>query len=310
MQVNDLVEKWICDTLSSYRMLYLLRDAVNYKSLSLEDKRAVTSALMEEGRKICINQKGNGFTEDMFMLELLRVLPDIEGWLEYSLLDNAFYLEKIFGNVKLHELDKNRMREYMHRMTQQHYLLNWNSFAFKLHSGNCVIYDFGVGEMPYLPQFYENIDTCKSLQYIGIDKVPLYKKFFEWEYEILLTNDALTIEIEKGDMRDFPPKDNLPRPTILFFGESLHCVEKPEEVIRNLMCHYGSTVQKILILEPNLDDNRGVGKAFEYHMLKHCNGKVLNRTKTAKIANSLGMVFSVFYPSSQHTMYCLEKNNG
>jgi len=314
--IKDEFETFVCELLTSYRWVPLLACLANLKTR--EDVRII--AWLDLVKLI----KGLGFSqekEELYENNIREFIHRNRSWINYTMADFLHYVNKLLPDNREIGGEVYRMSLYHDRMHDQFNFLQWNIDAFLEAGfggeGELEMLDLGCGTMPYIELFrMANVEGPPSRLsgYTGVDKRTVSERRLE---EILenYNSETLNVEFFISDVFDDVPNRIEARvldffesvqPNVLFFGESLHCMSTPKYTLSKLL-KLLPKIERISVLEPNLDNMEGLSQAFPFHMKLHANGLFVNSKTLSCMATNLGFNMRAVEASSQHTMYHLTR---
>ncbi len=291
------LEQLFCKWLSMYRMIPMLR----MLSLGTKYVDPLSRAAWLELRDVIDNS--NLFEGDDPEV-LKKMVKENKNWIKYAMQDFEYYTYVFRGLLegvnteeydKFKELQEEREEVYLLRMQEQFDLLEWEPKCFELQQKYTCIMDIGCGTLPYINLFAES-NSKNILTYYGVDKReippgPYMLGKSGMAAEIICCD--LTQESERALLGEY-------KPTVLFFGESLHCFVKPLELLLQLV-ELLPTVQEILVLE--FSDESWLGVGMDFHMRMHGGFGKIDLEYIKLFAGKLNAEVEVQRPSSQHNLY-------
>lgn len=266
----------LCDMMTSYRWVPFLFDAIankdakpkmGYKKKELYAKLIGTGKVGKYDKKVL----------DVFMENFLR---RNQNWLMYTLLDMTFYVREYLNSLDLElkefmqvdkvfqKLDTLRMECYQKAMAEQIQFLPWEHATFALTSkqNGLNIIDIGCGCFPFVKLFVKNNYKGKIGHYVGIDKRELDIETFT---NIGEKYKEINLSFYKAEIHHWLDYTVAAFSCDIFFiGNTLHCIPEPEKLLKKILKKY-SEIKQLIIIEPNILKQEGLGNAFNYHMFKH-----------------------------------------
>ncbi len=302
---NAMAEELMSAAISSYRLIPALKVLIDGDEILKGDnkakyiKRAAYNGVVAwlntivGDRRICGNI-------------LQEFLQRNKEWIRYAYSDMAQYNELLGGYTHI------AATHYMPRMLEEGLYYDWNWDAFRLSDlKEFSLIDIGCGPFSHLHTFHSaNPATLKK--YCGIDKRDMsptalkLEKQYNTEEQRTHGNDC-EVAFMKCDVNKDKSKliDIGLDCEVLFFGEMLHCVEEPMNVLAWCIDAMES-VQIVKILELK-EDGAGLGICFDFHMRVHSPGRELTANAIMHMAGVLGWQIQTEEASSQHEMYTLTR---
>lgn len=314
---TDNFKDFVCSMMTAYRWIPLLACLANKKTS--DDVRMI--AWLDLVKLV----EGSGMDRiktQLYKNGLRRFIKENAAWINYTMADFSYYANRCIPDDGVQKsLEQYRMDLYHDRMQDQFDFLEWEREAFKETGfegcGELEILDLGCGTFPYIELFRlsnTNGPMSSLSRYTGVDKRKISSERLDELHENY-SSDDMTVKFFISDAFNDVPNQfdskaldylEAATPNILFLGESLHCVDTPKLILAKLIKLFPS-IQRISILEPNLDSMIGLSQAFPFHMKLHANGLFVNSKTLSCLATNLGFNVQVVKASSQHTMYHLTR---
>ncbi len=297
---GERFEQFMCGLLTAYRWVPLLA------SIMREQNQELRTGMWDQlVYKMCAEMNIRPGSTECSELELmLRAFVTSNGdWIDYTLADMSRYAHKILlKGMENKQIELKRYDSYPGRMEQQQKFLRWNPEAFSIDDDGVSIIDIGCGSFPYYKLFDNNNPTLDK--YLGVDKRSMEETLFNapctFDENRVFFHQLDVVLGNKAVLKD------LIIPDVLFMGEFIHCVIDPYLLILDLLNLFPS-IHEIRILEVSLDNQGGLGQAFEFHMQEHVAKHTFSAKRLPELASKLNMDMKTRAVSSQHVMYILEK---
>ncbi|MBW8002635.1 MAG: hypothetical protein FVQ80_11540 [Planctomycetes bacterium] len=305
------IESSMCEMLTLYRLVPIMAYLVGKGAKS-------NDTIAKAGWQTLVSEFRSWFKSDLeqehdAVEEILKqFLADNKAWIQYVLMDMAFYANKISdsaGTTNAKTLELMREDAYLERMREQQKFLSWDTNAFYMPLVGCehetdpkrvlrTLLDIGCGYVPYADLFGKaNPDRIAT--YYGIDK-----RYVKDSIDFASLQNTFDLRIIKADVTDPVSDDQWKdrRPSVLFFGESLHCFSGPLTWLNHFIKKM-SSVKIVMILE--LDNKAELGCGFDFHMLMHSGTRTITAEDMSYFAMELSAELLTMRASSQHIMYKL-----
>lgn len=208
-----------------------------------------------------LNREQLEILKEFFTEEELVYLLKIQNWLLYNIYDILHYFYKTSQKTIPEWVTRNRMYYYPKAMSEQVEILDWDNWIFQLKSNDCKILDIGCGLSPYKSLFAET-NKNTNFTYIGVDK----RSYVEYDNK---ADSFIKSNVSCDNINNLLLSI---KPNMVFFGNSIHCFEKPLELLHIII--YNKFVEEIVIIE--YTDSVINGKTFPYHLSIHTNTKFLS----------------------------------
>lgn len=302
---NTLAEELMSAAISSYRLIPALKILVDGDEMLKGSDRAIWIKKAAYTGVVAWLKTVFGDTEGCANL-LQEFLQRNKEWIRYAYSDMLQYNELLGGYTHL------AGTHYMPRMLEEAHYYDWNWDAFRVSAlKEFSIVDIGCGPFSHFHTFH-NANPATLKNYCGVDKRDMGPTALRLEKEYNTDekrshDNACEVAFMKCDVSNNSDKiiDIGLDCEVLFFGEMLHCVRSPLNVLTWCIDAMES-VQIVKILELK-EDGAGLSICFDFHMRVHSPGQAFGMNGILYCANKLGWQVKMEEASSQHEMYTLTR---